>query len=71
MTNLGKISHYLGLEVDVEIGKKISLRQTTYLQKILLRFQMANCKPASVFMNKIVAHPFLPSEKQADQTAIK
>ena len=25
MSNLGKISHYLGIEVDIEVGKRISL----------------------------------------------
>ena len=71
MTNLGEISHYLGMEVDVEVGKKISLRQTTYLRKILERFQMADCKPASVPMNPGVANSLLPSDNQADRATIK
>lgn len=71
MTNLGEIFHYLSTEVDVEAGKEISLRQTTYLRKILERFQMANCKPASIPMNPGVANSLLPSEQQADQAIIK
>ena len=71
MTNLGEISHYLGMEIDVEVEKKISLRQTTYLKKILERFQMADCKPASVPMNPGVANSLLPSEGQADRATIK
>lgn len=34
-SNLREISHYLGKEVDVKVGQKISLRQITYSQKIL------------------------------------
>ena len=33
MTDLGEVSHYLGIEVDVNIDKSvITLRQTTYLK---------------------------------------
>ena len=34
MTDLGEISHYLGIKVDVET-EKISWQQTTYIKKIL------------------------------------
>lgn len=71
MTNLEKISHYIGIEVDVEIGKKISFRQTTYLKKILECFQMVDCKPASVFMNLGMANVLFLSEDQADRATIK
>ncbi len=71
MTNLGEISHYLGMEVDVDVGRKISWRQTTYPKKVLERFQMTDCKPTSVPMNPGVAHSLLPSEKQADRATIK
>ena len=59
------------MEVDVEIGKKISLRQTTYLGKILERFQMFDCKPALVPMNPGVVNSLVPSEQQADKATIK
>ncbi len=39
MANLGKISHYLGMEVDVDVRKNISLRQTNYLKKVPERFK--------------------------------
>lgn len=71
MTNLEKISHYLGIEVHVEIGKKIALQQTIYLQKIVKHFQILNCKPALVFMNPGVANSLVPSEQQADKAIIK
>ncbi len=36
MTDLGDISHYLRIEVDVNLGKKtITLRQSIYLKKII------------------------------------
>ncbi len=70
MTDLGEISHYLGMEVDVET-EKILLRQTTYIKKILERFQMTDCKPSSIPMNPGVANFHLASEHQADRTTIK
>ncbi len=69
MTNLGEISHYLG-EVDIETGK-ISLRQTTYLQKILERFQMIDYKSSSIVMNPDVANFLLPFKHHANQATIK
>ncbi len=71
MTNLGEVSHYLGIEVDVEVGKQISPRQTVYLKKILERFQMTDCKPVSVPINESVANFHLPSDQQADRATIK
>ena len=43
MTDLGGISHYLGMEVDVT-DEAITLRQTSYLRKMLERFQMSDSK---------------------------
>ena len=37
ITDLEEISHYLGMEVEVDT-ERISLRQTTYIKKILQRF---------------------------------
>ncbi len=71
MTNLGEVSHYLGMEVDVEVGKQISLRQTVYLKKMLERFQMTDCKPVSVPMNPGVANGLFPSDQQADRATIE
>ena len=70
MTNLGEISQYLGMEVDVETGK-ISLRQKTYFKQILERFQMIDCKHSSIPMNSYVANSPLLSEHQADRATIK
>ena len=51
MTDLGVISHYLGMEIDCVVGEKITLCQGTYLKKKLDRFKMTGCKPATVPMN--------------------
>ena len=68
--NLGEISHYLGREVDIETGK-ISLQQTTYLKKIIERFQITHFKILSILMHFGVANSLLPSKNQADQATIK
>ncbi len=70
ITNLGEISHYLDMEVDIET-ERISLRQTTYIKKILERFQMTDCKPSSILMNPGMANSLFPSKHQADRTTIK
>ena len=66
MTNLGQVSPYLGMEVDVEVRNQISLPQTAYLNIILERFQMTNCIPLSVPMNSGVANSLYPSDQQVD-----
>ena len=71
MTDLGDISHYLGMEVDHVVGEKITLRQSTYLRKVLNRFKMTECKPASVPMNPGVANSLLPYHGNADKATIK
>ena len=51
MTDLGEVSYYLGIEVNVNTEKSIiTLRQTTYLKKILQRFNMVDCRPISTPM---------------------
>ena len=69
MTNLGEISHYIDMQVDVETGK-ILLWQITYLKKILGLFQMIDCKPSSIPMNPGAANSLLSSKHQADQATI-
>ena len=69
MTDLGDVSHYLGMEVDVDVGKSITIRQTTYL-KVLERFGMTDCKPSSIPMDPGVASSLLPSEQVADKAII-
>ena len=71
MTDLGDISHYLGMEVDYVVGEKITLCQSTYLKKVLDRFKMTGCKPATVPMNPGVANSLLPYDGNADKATIK
>lgn len=66
MTNLKEISHYLGIEIDVEIGKKHSFRQITYLKKILECFQITDYKSASLFISLDVAHSLFSFHNQAN-----
>ena len=50
MTDLGDVSHYLGMEVDINLNKKtVTLRQSTYLKKILGRYGMSDCRPAKIY----------------------
>ena len=44
MTDLGQISSFLGIEFNHE-NDSIMMHQTTYLNKLLSRFDMQNCKP--------------------------
>ena len=71
MTDLGEVSHYLGIEVDISKDRStIALRQTTYLKKTLERFNMANCKPISTPMEPGIGNILMPSEDQADKETI-
>ena len=71
MTDLGDISHYLGMQVDHVVGEKITLCQSTYLKKVLDRFKMTECKPASIPMDPGVANSLLPYDGNADKETIK
>lgn len=47
MTNLGEVSYYLGIEVEIKVEEKISLCQITYHKKILDCFQIIDHQQAS------------------------
>ena len=49
MTNLELVSHYLDMSIEYR-NERVSLNQTTYLQSILERFEMFNCKSSFIFM---------------------
>lgn len=71
MTDLGEVSHYLGIEVDVNSDKSvITLQQTTYLKKVLSRFNMLNSTPISTPMDPGAGNTIMPSEDQADKETI-
>ncbi len=50
MTDLGEVSHYLVIAMDVDEEKsKITLSQAKYLKKVLNQFNMQDCRPVSNF----------------------
>ena len=71
MTDLGDVSHYLGMEVDVDLNKKtISLQQSTYPKKILRRYDMSNFKQAKISINLRVANSLTPYKDQVEKSTI-
>src|SRR5207248_7199937 len=46
MKDLGPATHYLGMEI-VRTPTTITLRQTSYIDQVLKRYGMENCKPVS------------------------
>ncbi len=71
MTDMGDISQYLGMEVDYVLGEKITPCQSTYLKKMLDRFKMTGCKPATVSMNPELANSLLLYDRNAHKATIK
>ena len=57
MEDKGPISSFLGLNV-IRTSDYIAINQTGYIDRMLERFQMVNCKPA-----KTPLHPSLPLRK--------
>ncbi len=53
------------MKIDVQVGLKIPLRQSTCMMKIQARYQRTNCRPASVSMVAGVANSLLSTESQA------
>ena len=71
MTDLGDVSHYLGMQVDHVIGKKITLCQSIYPKKVLDRFKMTEYKPASISIDPGVANSLLLYDSNADKETTK
>ena len=70
MTDLEEISHYLKMQVNVE-NDFLTLRQITYLIKLLNRFNMIDCKSIRIFMKSEISNSLTKYEQQANQTTIK
>ena len=47
MTDLGKLSWFLGIQFEYE-NNTIKINQSRYTEKILSKFGMADCKPCSI-----------------------
>ena len=64
MTDLGDVSHYLGMEVrrDREMGT-LMLLQTAYLKVVLERFGMSDCNPSSTPMDSGLPNTIVPSSE--------
>lgn len=60
MIDLGSVSHYLGMSVT-RTGDSVSLDQKSYLEKIVLRFKIDTCKPASLPIGPGVPNSMLPA----------
>ena len=49
ITNLGEILYYLEMKIDIDIkSKQITLRQFTYLKKIVAKYELANCRSIKI-----------------------
>lgn len=70
MTDLGELSHYLGMEITMKKGS-ITLKQRTYMRKILTYFGMIDCNPVSTPMESGIANSLIPVDKEADPLTIK
>ena len=71
MTDLGKVLHYLGMEVDNNVEKKtITLCQSTYLKKIVSRYGLEGCRPAKTPMSPGVLNSLDPNTGQATKDTI-
>ena len=71
MTDLGDVSHYLGMEIDIDLNlKTVTVKQSTCLGKILERYGMSNCTPVKIPLNPGIANPITTYESQADKSTI-
>lgn len=70
MSDLGKLSHYLGIEVDQ--GKDcIELKQTSYAKKVLAKSRMKDCKPTKYPMEPALQLDKDEMGKAVDPTGYK
>jgi len=71
MTDLGPASHYLGMEIRRDRGRRtLTLLQTTYLETVLEKFGMRDCASVATPMEASVPNSVLPSTEQADDDTI-
>ena len=68
MIDLNDISHYLDMKIDNDIkSKTITLRQSTYLRKIVVRYDMENCKFTKILMSFEIPNLLNFSFEQTDK----
>jgi hypothetical protein len=63
MTDLGKVHHILGLHI-LQDKKQTSIDQAHYIESVLKKAKMDNCKPMNMPMElKLHLIPLLPDEE--------
>jgi hypothetical protein len=70
MTDLGQLSHYLGMEITIT-SDQLTLIQSIYMKKVLKQFDMKECKPVSTSMKPDVANTLISAADEADDATIK
>ena len=53
MVDLGTLSWFLGIDFKIT-DDKITMSQSTYLKKVLSRFDMSNCKGVKIQCDKLI-----------------
>ncbi len=72
MTDLGQLSHYLGMEITISPDQnQLVLTQSTYLKKVLKQFGMDESKPVSISMKSGVANSLMSVIDEADDVTVK
>ena len=72
ITNLGEISHYLEMKIDIDTkSKRITLRQFTYLKKIITKYKLTNCRPIKIFISPRVLNSLNSFDKQTNKNTIQ
>ena len=71
MTDLSDVSHYLGIEVNVDLDKKtITLWRSTYFKKILKLYGMSKYRLAKISISPEVANSLTVYEDKAENSTI-
>ncbi len=71
MTELGDVSHYLGMEVNIDLNRKtITVRQSTYLKKILGRYDISDCRPVKISISPGVANSLVTYDDKAEKSTV-
>lgn len=72
MTDLKKLSRYLSMKITINLNKNaISLRQRTYIKKILRQFEIKSCDSVSTSMKADIAESLIFSSVKANSQTIK
>lgn len=66
--DLGDVSHYFGIEVDVNLSrKKITLWQSIYLNKIFTQYNMTDYRPVKISISPQVNNSLTPYKNQEEK----